>query len=59
MDVSRAFLRSEPMGRDTYVKLPEGVERENVAWELLKPYMAYVQLVYSLYRPKTSFFKTD
>ena len=37
MGVSRAFLRSEPLGRDTYVKLPEGVEQENVAWKLLKP----------------------
>ena len=37
MDVSRAFLRSEPLERDTYVKLPEGVEQENVAWKLLKP----------------------
>ena len=32
-----AFLRSEPLGRDTYVKLPEGVEEGNAAWELLKP----------------------
>ena len=25
--VSRAFLRSEPLGRDTYAKLPEGAEQ--------------------------------
>ena len=37
MDVSRAFLRSEPLKRDTYVQLPKGVEKDNVAWELLKP----------------------
>ena len=37
MDVSRAFLRSKPLERNTYVKLPDGVEQKNVAWELLKP----------------------
>ena len=37
MDVSRAFLRSEPLDRDTYAKLPDGVEQENAAWGLLKP----------------------
>ena len=37
MDVSRAFLRSEHLRRDTYAQLPEGVEKDNVAWGLLKP----------------------
>ena len=37
MDVSRAFLRSEPLKRDTYAQLPKGAEKDNVAWKLLKP----------------------
>ena len=37
MDVSRAFLTAEPLGRDTYVKLPQGVDEDNVDWKLLKP----------------------
>ena len=37
IDVSRAFLMSEPLKRDAYVKLPEWEEKDNVAWELLKP----------------------
>ena len=37
MDVSRAFLRSEPLKRETYVQLPKGVEDDRVAWELSKP----------------------
>ena len=36
-DVSRAFLSSEPLWRDTYVKLPDGVEEEISDWEILKP----------------------
>ena len=32
MDVSRAFLRSKPLERNTYAKLPDGVGQENVAW---------------------------
>ena len=36
-DVSRAFLGSGPLKRDTYVKLPDRVANENVGWELLKP----------------------
>ena len=38
MGVSRAFLRSEPLGC-TFAKLPDGAEQENVACELIKPYM--------------------
>ena len=37
MDVSRALLRSVPLKRDTYVKLPDVVEKENSARNLLKP----------------------
>ena len=37
MGVSRAFLRSVPLKRDTYVKLPDVVEKENAAWKLLNP----------------------
>ena len=37
MDVSRAFLRSEPLERGAYAKLPEGSEQGNAAWKLLKP----------------------
>ena len=37
MDVSRAFLRSKPLMRNTFAKLPDGVEQENVAWKLIKP----------------------
>ena len=35
--VSRAFLSSEPLKRVAYAKLPDGVEKGNVAWKLLKP----------------------
>ena len=31
MGVSRAFLRSVALKRDKYVKLPDGVEKVNVA----------------------------
>ena len=37
MDVSRAFRMSEPLKRDTYVKLSDVVEKDNVAWWILKP----------------------
>ena len=41
MDVARAFLRSEPLERETeretYVQWPKGVEDDKVAWELMKP----------------------
>ena len=37
MGVSISFLRSEPLKRDTYAKLPDGVEKYDVAWKLLKP----------------------
>ena len=37
MDVSRAFLRSGPLKRGTYVQLPKGVEDDRVAWKLSKP----------------------
>ena len=37
MDVSRAFSMSGPLKRDTYVKLPAWVEKDNVARKLLKP----------------------
>ena len=30
-------MRSGPLRRDTYVKLPEGVEKGNIARKLLKP----------------------
>ena len=35
--VSRDFLMSEPLERGTYVKLPQGVEKGNVARKLLTP----------------------
>ena len=31
------LLRSEPLKRDTYVKLPQWAEKDNVARKLLKP----------------------
>ena len=31
MDVSRAFLRSKPLGGNTYVKLPDGAGQDNLA----------------------------
>ena len=37
MDVSRAFLRSGPLERESYVQLPLGAEKGNFAWEILKP----------------------
>ena len=37
MDVSMAFLRSKHLKRDAYVKLPEWVEKCNVARKLLEP----------------------
>ena len=37
IDASRALLRSEPLKRDTYAKLPEWVEESNVVRNLLKP----------------------
>ena len=37
MGVSRSFSKSEPLERDTYVKLPDGVEKGNAAWKLPKP----------------------
>ena len=37
MGVSGEFLRSGPLKRDTYAKLPDGVEKDNVARKLLKP----------------------
>ena len=37
MDVSWAFLRSGHWKRDTYGKLPEESEKDNVARKLLKP----------------------
>ena len=37
MGASRAFLRSEPLKRDTYVKLLQWAEKDNVARKLLKP----------------------
>ena len=37
LDVSRAFLRLVHLRRDTYVQLPKGAEKDNVAWKLLKP----------------------
>ena len=30
-------MRSVPLKRNTYVKLSNGVEKDNVAWEILKP----------------------
>ena len=37
MDAPRAFLRPEPLKRETYVQLPKGVEDDKVAWKLLRP----------------------
>ena len=37
VDVSRAFLRSEALKRDTYLELPDVVEKGNIARKLLKP----------------------
>ena len=37
MDVSRAFLMSKPLERNTYAKLPDGADQDNVAWGLIKP----------------------
>ena len=37
MDISKALLMSEPLKRDDYVKLPDGVEKVNLARKLLKP----------------------
>ena len=37
MGVSRAFSRSGPLKRDTYAKLPDAVEKDNIAWKLLGP----------------------
>ena len=37
VDVSRAFLRSVASKRDTFAKLPDVVEKDNVSWKLLKP----------------------
>ena len=37
MDVSRAFLRSAPLRRDTYVKLPDVVEKGKADCGLLTP----------------------
>ena len=37
MDVSRAFLVSGPLKRDTYAKLLDGGEKGNIARKLLKP----------------------
>ena len=36
MDVSRSFLMSGPLKRDTFVKLPQWAEKDNVARKLLK-----------------------
>ena len=35
--LSRAFLMSEPLKRDTYVKLPDWAEKGNVSRVLLNP----------------------
>ena len=43
--VSRAFLTSEPLKRGTYARLPDGVEKDNVARKLLKNFMGGVPLV--------------
>ena len=37
MDVSMSFLRSGPLKRETYAGISNVVEKENVAWGLLKP----------------------
>ena len=37
MGVSRDSMRSEPLGRGAYAKLPGGSGQGNVAWEILKP----------------------
>ena len=37
IDVSWAFLGSVPLHRETYARLPGGVEKGNIARELLKP----------------------
>ena len=37
MDVSRAFLRSGPLERETYAQFPKWAEDDKVAWKLLKP----------------------
>ena len=37
MGVSRAFSTSGPLKRDTYARLPSGVEKGNIARKLLKP----------------------
>ena len=37
IDVSRAFLRSEPLEREAYVQLHRWAEKNNVARKLLKP----------------------
>ena len=37
MGVSRAFPMSWALKRDTYAKLPDGVEKGNIARKLLKP----------------------
>ena len=35
--VSGAFLRSGHLKRDAYATLPDGVEKDNISWELLNP----------------------
>ena len=37
MGISRSFPISDPLKRDAYVKLPDGVENGNAARKLLKP----------------------
>ena len=37
MDAPGDFLRSEPLKRDTYAKLPDVVEKGNIERKLLKP----------------------
>ena len=37
MDASRALLRSEPLERDTYVKLPQVLGKDNISQKLLEP----------------------
>ena len=37
IDISAAFLQSDNLKRDVFVKIPKDIEKENIVWKLKKP----------------------